>query len=129
MATKFNVGYTPNDFYYVDAALNSDRLMPDESGCGNLILNGNTYSYSDPVWQDVCENNFIDNSFNCIQQQLCVNKDKAKKLQVIDSTHNGADKNYVDSKLNYEMTIMDIINLGIGIVLTIIIIYKNRNIL
>lgn len=127
MANKFNIGYTPNDFFYIDATTNG--WSTDDAVCGNLKISGNTYSYTNPIWIDTCQNDFPDNSFNCTTQQLCLNKMNQAKIRAINSTHNGADKNYVDSKLKYEMTIMDIINLGIGIVFTIIIIYKNRNIL
>jgi hypothetical protein len=80
-------------------------------------------------WNIDCNStNFIDNSGNCINRQLCVNKEKTKDLLDTQSGHLENEKRYTDERLKYDKAVMNAINLGIGIVFVIFIIFRNRNV-
>lgn len=118
MSSTVLLGYNPNDFFYVDAAANG---YFDSKNCTNDIIKNLT--------DEQCSgNNFIDNSMNCVYHELCKNKDLASKIMEKQTTHGGEEKKYYDSAMTYDIALMDIINLGIGILFIIAIIYRNRNV-
>lgn len=122
MSSTVTLGYSPNDFFYVDAT--NQGIMPDKEKCEAL-------KPYDITWDVSCSpapHMFDDASFNCVQKELCINYDKASKIMEKENTHGGANKQYADVNLKYDIAFMDVINLGIGILFAIIIIYKNRNV-
>jgi len=117
MSKNLVIGYSPNDFFYVEAE--KEGIMPNPVDCSNLKPN-------DPAWDNKCKNDFSNNSVNCVKRQLCINKDKASELINIEANHSGAAEKYMNEKMNYDSMLMNAINLGIGIVFLLVIIYKNR---
>ena len=119
MSTNIELSYSPNDFFYV----NSD-IMPKAEECANFA------KFSQAEWDLSCNDSgrFKDASMNCVQKELCINKDKAEKLESKVNAHKGLDKNYIDSSMQYDIAFVDVINLGIGIIFAIFIIYKNQNV-
>jgi|LauGreSBDMM110SN_4_FD.fasta_scaffold43740_3 hypothetical protein len=121
--TNVLVGYSPTDFFYVKAQQNNQ--MPSASVCTTL----NPY---DTIWDASCNSaNYSssdDNILNCNHKELCKNKDKAVALTHIQHNHIGSDQNHLDTKNEYNTAIVKTVNLGIGIILLIGLIYTNRNI-
>ena len=119
MASTINIGYSPNDFFWINAK--DQKYMPADTECDRLM------SLTD--WETKCDaHNFESNSDDCINKELCNNKDYATKIVNNENKNNGTDKKYTDSKQRYDVALMDMINLGIGICFTVYIIYRNRNI-
>ena len=115
------VGYNKNDFLY---ALVND--MPTVEKCNNVYENiddnacipfpGNVdVSRLNPnelnqyrLWQD--------NSGNCLKKELCKNRDYSKKIYKLQNDHLGSDVKYEDTKKLYKNEYMKTINLSIGII-------------
>lgn len=117
MSTNIELSYSPTDFFYVKY----NDLMPTD--CNELAADMNSLT-----WDTSCNDTYFkDNSMNCVQKELCKNKDKADILEKTNNTHKGLDKNYIDSSMQYDIAFVDVINLGIGIIFAIFIIYKNQN--
>jgi hypothetical protein len=118
MTNNIVVGYSPNDFFYVNAINNN--TMPSDDECALL----NPYDQS---WESKCNNtNFNDNNEDCTNQALCINKDKAIALTNLGNNGTAATEKYMNEKMNYDNTLMNTINLGIGIGFLLFIIYKNQ---
>ena len=137
MANNVLVGYSPNDFYYVQAE--QSNLISPNTDCngltvrgnvrlpnGNTIANGTSLPLSDPAWNTICNEYFSQNQKNCVKKELCTNKKKASQLGDLQNTKLGAMEKYMNEKMNYDSILMNTINLGIGIVFLIIVIYKNQ---
>jgi hypothetical protein len=118
MPNNVVVGYNPNDFFYADAI--QQGVMPTDSQCIKL-------KPYDHTWDISCGSWFSDNSGNCIKKELCINKDKAEYLSGVENKHMGADEKYMNDRMSYDNVLLNTINLGIGILFLIIVIYKNKN--
>jgi hypothetical protein len=116
MVKNVTVGYTPNDFFYADAI--GQGVMPSERECNNL----NPYNYT---WDFSCNVWFSDNSGNCIKRELCKNRDKAEHLTRIEDNHSSSIEKLMNEKMNYDNVLLNTINLGIGVIFLLVIIYKN----
>jgi hypothetical protein len=119
MATNVILGYNPNDFFYADAL--NRGIMPTDANCNDLNIH-------DQSWDLSCNSWFADNSGNCIKKELCINKEKVEYLLNTENNHSGADEKYSNAKTNYQDVLLNTINLGIGVLFLIIIIFRNRNI-
>jgi len=118
MSDNITVGYSPNNFFYTAAI--AEKQMPQESDCKNLKPN-------DQSWEMKCnQQNFSTNSTDCIRKELCKNKDLATSLTNMENSNSGVVEKYMNEKMNYDNMLMNAINLGIGIVFLIVIIYKNQ---
>ena len=114
------IAYSQNDFFYASAK--NIGKMPTDDQCNSMDINNS-------IWDTSCNDiNFVDNSGNCINRQLCVNKEKTKDLLDTQSGHLENEKRYTDERLKYDKAVMNAINLGIGIVFVIFIIFRNRNV-
>jgi hypothetical protein len=131
MPNNIIIGYTPNDFFYSTAG-----DMPKEDECKNVYgdtgsaLNGKKNADgTQSGWDDVCnDERFMDNSGNCIKRQLCINKQNVDFLVEKENSHLDAEKRNNDINVVYDRTIMDSVNLGIGILFILFLIYRNRNV-
>jgi hypothetical protein len=116
------MNYNPNDFFYVKFDEKNDSSTLSNLVCSPL----KPYDY----WDISCniENYNIDNSnkINCNLKELCKNKEKVQYLQSMQNIHNGSDQNYLDAMSAYNTTLRRSINLGIGIIIVIGLIYSNR---
>ena len=120
MPEPITVGYSQNDFFYVDAVNNG--LMPSDVACTTLQPYHAT-------WDVSCNNQHFETyKTECVNKELCINSNKVYEINENENKHGSADKAHIDSTLKYDMALMDIINLGIGIMFAIVIIYRNRNI-
>ena len=137
MANNVLVGYSPNDFYYVHAE--ESNVINPSSDCGSLVVSGNailpngttisngsSLSLNDPAWDTICNNYFSQNQENCVKRELCNNKNNAIQLGDLQNSKSGAMEKYMNEKMNYDSILMNTINLGIGIVFLIVVIYKNQ---
>lgn len=150
MVNNIVVGYTPNDFFYSTAGdmpsdevcLNTYGIDVNGQGQGTVNLTDKIYiggnecsRYGDTINNISCDfdtlcndSNFMDNSGNCIRNQLCLNKQNVDFLVEKENSHLDAEKRNNDINVVYDRTIMDSVNLGIGILFILFIIYRNRNV-
>jgi hypothetical protein len=138
MANNVLVGYSPNDFFYVQAE--QANKMPTDSECisnfrvngnislgfGNRISGNTSLCLTNPTWDSICKNNFSNNRESCIKRELCNNKRNSTKINNLQNTKSGAMEKYMNEKMNYDSVLMNTINLGIGIIFLIVVIYKNQ---
>jgi len=110
------IAYNKNDFFYVNAENNGE--MPVKSDCNSLdIMNVN--------WDISCNpTHFDDNSGNCLKRALCVNKELAGTLNELQRQHSGSDERYANATDIYDETFAHTLNLGTGIVLLSVLLYK-----
>ena len=112
------VSYSPNDLFYTVADTNGS--MPSEGDCTKL-------SIDHPSWDVSCnKQNFQHFKESCISKELCKNKETASRITKLQSKHNGADEKYSNANTYYGYTILNMFNLGIGIVFLIYIINKYK---
>lgn len=122
------IGYSPYDFFYVDALTRGADYAPNDASC-NYWLDENTElncsfddSHKNPktghVW-------FADTSFNCIQKQLCINKELAQSL-VLETNNDGGSEKNSDNNYAYNNYLFKAVNLGIGICVILYLISKNN---
>jgi hypothetical protein len=119
MNSDLVIGYNRNDFFYVMAEDNNQ--LPAKEVCENEI------TPYDNEWVNKCNaTNFKNNSVECIQKELCKNRDKVTILDNIQHRHTGADQRYLDVNYKYDQNYLDTINLGVGImaVIGLIVYYK-----
>lgn len=110
------VGYSKNDFFYVNAENN--ETMPTAEMCTGLKTH-------DISWDISCNTaNFIDSSANCLKKELCINKDYSNKIKSMQQTNSGSGEKYDNAKDVYDQTFAHTINLGTGIIILMIAMYK-----
>lgn len=111
------VGYNKNDFFYVNAETNSGALT-----AANCTMNVGLH---DPIWDVSCNaKHFVDNSANCMVKELCINKEYANKIKSMQQNHSGADEQYENAKQVYDQTFARTLNLGSGIIVLLLLMYK-----
>ena len=111
------VGYNKNDFFYVNAETNGGTLTT-----ANCKMNVGLH---DPTWDVSCNAaNFVDNSANCMVKELCINKEYANKIKSMQQNHSGADEQYENAKQVYDQTFARTLNLGSGILVLLLLMYK-----
>ena len=129
MFSDIVVGYNKNDFFYITAEENG--YMPSDSKCTE-IMNDNEFDYAkicrtdNEEQRDVFNNG--KNSMKCIEKELCINKDKVNKIDVVQNNHSGSQEKHKDYIKQFESTQLDTLNLGIGVAALIYLIYRARNI-
>jgi len=124
--TLYEVGFSKNDFYYLTAGygpLGSSTWKPDDNNCNVPAITNLT--------DDSCKENavgsFLDNSLNCMRQQICENKKKSDSIESIIYSHLGSEENYNDSQKIYKEQYKKIINNGLSIIFVIFLIfYSNK---
>jgi hypothetical protein len=110
------VGYSPNDFFYSTADYLA--IMPSDSAC-------KTMKPYESIWNTSCNaTNFADASLNCINKELCKNKDYSTKLLKINKGNANSDEKYYNVKQEYDTIFMSSINLGVGCLFLLILILK-----
>jgi hypothetical protein len=115
------LGFSPNNFYYVDADARGSQYAPDNS-CNDVfnsigIFNGLNCDHD----------SFKDNSFNCLKKVMCNNKKLAETLHE-EYSKTGSNVRYSDNKTSYNIYLIKITNLVIGISALFYFMYKNKNI-
>lgn len=111
------VGYSPTDFFYVDAMHRGEMPTPEQCTAMKPY---------DPYWDLSCNADHItDNSGVCLQKELCKNRDSAEWLVKSQNVYAGTDAKYSDTLSQYNQEWMFTINLGIGLLFVSGLIYKN----
>jgi len=108
MSSEIVAAFSPNDFFYVKAEEN--KTMPNAKNCEDLIKNPPQNCDANPTQQ-------------CLDSELCLNKKHANKLYVVQNNNGGSDQRYLDVKTEYNDALFNSFNLGVGIIITIGIIY------
>jgi hypothetical protein len=122
------LGFSSNNFYYVDAESRGSEYGPDLS-CNDVFD-------SIGVFNDIkCDHNpnpnkdgntnFQDNSFNCLKKVMCENKKLAETLS-IEHNNRGSDVKYLDNKTSYNVYLIKIANVVVGISAILYFMYNNN---
>jgi hypothetical protein len=113
------IGYSSNDFFYekIDKFNNpnSDNLKPTKEECDTLLSQN---------WEEPCNTYFSDNKINCIKNSLCKNKETANQIQLLDSYDKFSNEKNKDTSEDLKNTILNTMNLSIGILFIVFVIYK-----
>ncbi len=108
------VGYSKNDFFYVDAS------FTDFNKCTTSVLN-----YNDKV--NCTDSTFSSNNQSCMDKQLCLNKKYADEIESIVYSHLGSGENYQDVNKLYQEQYKKLVNNSISIAFVIFMIfYTNK---
>lgn len=104
--TDIDIGFSPNNFFYVDAKNDDAPYAPSKERCDVISKK-----------QINCDHgHFIDTSFNCIMQEMCKNEKLATSIENINyDIHNGKREKYKDDTHTYQNYFLKTVNLGIGI--------------
>ena len=120
------VSFNKNDFWYNRPVVGVSDNMPILDNCSRNEV------YSREWDTNKCNNvSKGDKNQDCIRRELCLNRDYADKVDKLQNNHNGSDQNYLDVKNKYSYGFLQSINLGVGVIGVVYIIYsfyKNRNI-
>ena len=107
---NITVAYNPNDFFYVTALNSMSEKFNNSinSNCENI--DRNTYS------RTKCSTLTDTNRSNCYENELCINKSNAKKINSLQTNHDGSSERRNDKNVDYNRELLKSYNLGIGIV-------------
>jgi hypothetical protein len=107
------VAYSQNDFFY-NAVNYTDSDY--NNMCGNLLANEATYNCkSDETWASY-DSALTDKQTNCVNLELCRNRDTAGFLKNIKSVHSGAEERLSNTQASYNKSMIMTVNLAIGVV-------------
>jgi hypothetical protein len=121
------IAYSPYDFYYVDALNRGADYAPNDTACDNLV--GNTSINCDnAVFGGAKANIQLGDNLdlgvkNCIQKQLCINKELAQDL-VLENTNNGGDQKILNFRDTYHDYLLKSANLGIGLCVVLYLLFR-----
>ena len=100
-------GFNPQDFFWVSATAEMASI-----NCPTILATADT---------DCTKSS---NAKACYDKELCKNKEYSEWLAKAQMAHTGADARYEDSRISHNAQIMTTINLGIGIVGLMLVIYS-----
>jgi hypothetical protein len=105
------IGFDPNSFFYETI---QDDMKPTDDTCDLYKPNGKY----DVVWDTSCNSShLVDNSLNCLQVELCKNKDYATSIANVMNTHYETGEKLDNSKTIYHQELRRTINLSVAILL------------
>ena len=116
MAEQIILAYNPSDFFYVKAE--TDENMPTKDECTRLLNAVPDLSCNDT--------NFRNNKTECINKELCINKNNAEWIRTYQNINGGSKQTYMDTVDLYNESYLTTINLGIGIIILMGVIIGNR---
>ena len=125
--TSTFIEYSPNDFIYIDAVKNGAPYAPD-ANC-TILLKDDYLRDASCSFTGGSDDPFIDNSFNCIKKQLCINKQLVESLPHDYSLDDSSNTKYHDSKQIYYDYVAKLINLGVGLAAITYLVVKSRSFL
>jgi len=121
------IGYSKNDYFYIRAK--ESGFMPSDKDCNVIMHNDEGFDYETicNIDNEVNKERFDkeDNAIKCINRELCMNKEKATILNKMKNQNSGSYGNYEDTTDRVEHTLLNTINLGVGIGLLGYLIYRN----
>ena len=110
-----NLQHDANNFFYIKAI--NEQIMASNKKCNDLKQKINV---------DTCNQiNFNDNSLNCIQNEFCKNKELSEWITNNKDEYYGSKQKYLDIESKYNNELLNITNLGIGIIILTGFIIKN----
>lgn len=114
------LGFSPHNFYYVDATSRNAQYAPNDSSCNEVYDNSGAFNNL------ICDKDtFPDNSFNCLKKEMCNNKKLANSLK-LEFNNTGSDIRYLDNQKSYNIYLIKIVNLIVGISTILYFMYKNN---
>jgi len=117
MSEHIYIGYSPTEFYYKHT--NNAPFYPNNDEC-SILLN---HDLSNNI---LCDDiGFKDNSFNCLKKEICKNEILAENLN-LEYKNNGEAQKYIDYKYGYNNYLINVINLTIGIIIILYLIFRER---
>jgi len=118
MSNTTSLSYRPNELFYNNTPSNLGISFP--TNCETILEND---------WNTKCNSvNLGNNVKDCTNMELCKNKFYSNELMDIQSSHAGNDEKYKNTESIYVYTILNMINLIIGIIFLLFIINKYRKI-
>lgn len=101
------IGYSSNDFFWKSVGKNDYSI----DSCNLQQCTSSTIN--------------IDNSFECYSKEICNNKQKSDLLKIL-QLNSGSDGRFSDTSKIFFTSILNTLNLGIGIfgIMTLILVYK-----
>lgn len=113
------LAYMPQDFFY-----NSTNIQNNVEVCGNYDFNNvqqenncATLTNIDPLTGK------NDNGYSCFNRELCKNLAYAQMLNDTNTAHSKSNKEFTDTNTQYNLETINMTNLFVGIVGTILIMY------
>jgi hypothetical protein len=105
--TDIDIGFSPNNFFYVDAKNDNAPYAPSSERCDGIS-----------EMEINCDHDhFMDTSFNCIMKEMCKNEKIATSIENINNNlHYEEDEKYIDDAHIYQNYFLKAVNLGIGII-------------
>jgi hypothetical protein len=104
--------YTPKDFFYL-----SSSSTPDDNMCAAIISAPPDCSQTASTGANIIP---------CLKEALCQNKSLAEQLYSKQNVHSGEDIRWRDINHQYSFEMLKTLNLLIGIVVSGVFIYYNR---
>ena len=143
MSEQTIVGFNSNDFFYVSAQENN--MMPTDASCVTILSEADENKYTQDNGETVefdfatqCTDlanegitqgsDTIRNGMPCFRRELCKNKQYADNIYKKQGNHSGSEEKYNDSLDMFHFTLLNTVNLTLGIGLIIYLIYRNRKI-
>jgi hypothetical protein len=114
---NINVGYNPKDFFYMNAVKAND--MP--KNCDEIL--NRPYDKANCVGEK-----FNDNQRECLERELCRNKQLADTILDIQQTHSGSIGKFNDTQMIFNRELFKTANLSIGIIGLMVLIYRFRKV-
>ena len=98
---NITVAYNPNDFFYI-TALKSDGNNFNNSDNTNCSVDRNIYTRS------YCSSTNVTDSdkSRCYEKELCINKSNAKKINNLQTNHDGSSERRNDKNVDYNREIL-----------------------
>ena len=107
---NITIAYNPNDFFYVTALNSDDKTFNNSNNTDCDNINRTTYN------RKKCYPLTDDNRTKCYDNELCINKSNAKKINSLQTNHDGSSERRNDKNVDYNRELLRSYNLGIGIV-------------
>ena len=114
---NINVGYSPKDFFYTNAIKSGD--MPNN--CDEIL--NRPYNKANCVGEK-----FNDNERECLDREICRNKEFADVILDIQQTHSGSIGKFDDTQMIFNRELFKMANLSIGIIGLMVLIHRFRKV-
>jgi hypothetical protein len=112
---NITIAYNPNDFFYV-TALNSDDKIFNNSNNTNCSIYETPDAISKYSRSNCSSLTESTDKSKCYNTELCINKSNAKKINSLQTNHDGSSERRNDKNVDYNRELLRSYNLGIGIV-------------
>lgn len=143
MSEQTIVGFNSNDFFYVSAQENN--MMPTDASCSTILSEADENKYTGDDGEtieydfatqcaDLAQDGITQgsdttrNGLPCFRRELCKNKKYADNIYKKQGNNSGSEEKYDDSLDMFNFTLLNTVNLSLGIALILYLIYRNRKI-